>query len=114
MTCEVFGSASITGSGLFLSVSSGNSLSGNFLIRSFTINSANSLLFIVTASSGGNRDSGFARLTLHSTTGSVTRRRPLTNSTTAINSLSFNYYDFNLTAAQVLATGSLNWLAIGE
>jgi len=114
MSSEVFGSASITGSGLFLSVSSGSFLSGNFLSRSFTNNSANSLVFSVTASSGGNRGSGFARLTLHSTTGSVTRRRPLTNSTTASNSFSFNFYDFNLTAAQVLATGSLNWLAIGE
>ncbi len=105
--------ASITGSGLFFTSGSGTSL-----VRSHT-RSSNLLSFSVTAGfipgSVGTPGAGSsASLTLNSVTGSVTRQRPLTNSTTAANSFSFNYYDFTLTAAQVLATGSLNWIAIGE
>lgn len=41
-------------------------------------------------------------------------RKPRANSTTAQNSFKLNYYNYNLTAAQVLATGSLHWMAIGQ
>lgn len=43
----------------------------------------------------------------------IKRRRALTNSTTPVNSCYINYYGWTLTSAQVLATGNLNWLAIG-
>jgi hypothetical protein len=107
------GSAQVSGSGVFHSIGSNALQEQNNLVRSFT-NSSNSLTFSARGSTSGSTTNGTAEITLHSATGVVTRRRPLTNSTTANNSFSFNYYDFDLTAAQVLATGSLNWLAIGE
>lgn len=42
------------------------------------------------------------------------RRTPSANSSTANNTYTLGSYTYNLTAAEVLATGSLNWLAIGE
>jgi hypothetical protein len=107
------GSAQVSGSGVFHSIGSNALQEQNNLVRSFT-NSSNSLTFSARGSTSGSTTNGTAEITLHSATGVVTRRRPLTNSTTANNSFSFNYYDFDLAAAQVLATGSLNWLAIGE
>jgi hypothetical protein len=107
------GSAQVSGSGVFHSVGSNAFQEQNNLVRSFT-NSSNSLTFSARGNDFISTTLGTAEITLHSATGVVTRRRPLTNSTTANNSFSFNYYDFDLTAAQVLATGSLNWLAIGE
>lgn len=107
------GSARVSGLGLFHSIGSNASAQQNNVVRSVT-NSSNSLTFFALGSNTGSTSTGTAELTLQSLTGSVTRRRPLTNSTTASNSFSFNYYDFNLTASQVLATGTLNWIAIGE
>ena len=108
-----FGVAEVSGSSIFHSIGANTSASGNFITKTYT-RSDNNLAFIVRGSNIGTTSYGTARLTLHSTTAVVTRQRPLTNSTTASNSFSLNYYDFNLSSAQVLATGSLNWLAIGE
>jgi hypothetical protein len=44
----------------------------------------------------------------------ITRRRPIANSTTANNNYQFNSYAYALTSAQVLASGSLNWIALGD
>ena len=44
----------------------------------------------------------------------VYSRQLVTNSTTASNNFQFNSYAFTLTASQVLATGSLNWVALGD
>lgn len=44
----------------------------------------------------------------------VYRRQIVSNSTTPSNSFILNSFSYSLTAAQVLATGSLNWIAIGE
>jgi hypothetical protein len=107
------GSAQVSGSGVFHSIGSNALQEQNNLVRSFS-NSSNSLTFSARGSTSGSSSNGTAEITLHSATGVVTRQRPLTNSTTASNSFSFNYYDFNLSSAQVLATGTLNWLAIGE
>ena len=108
-----FGGASVSGSSIFHSIGTNTSASGNFITKTYT-RSNNLLTFSATGYNIGATSYATARLTLHSTTAVVTRQRPLTNSTTASNSFSFNYYDFNLSSAQVLATGSLNWLAIGE
>ena len=105
--------AQVYGSGVFESVGPNSFIERTNLSKTFTA-SSNSLLFSAQGSTFGSSSSGSAEITLHSATGIVTRRRPLTNSTTASNSFSFNYYDYNLTSAQVLATGTLNWIAIGE
>lgn len=44
----------------------------------------------------------------------IYRRTPVANSTTPANVYTLSSYTYNLTAAEVLATGSLNWIAIGE
>lgn len=44
----------------------------------------------------------------------VYRRTPQANSTIAVNTFAFDNYGYSLSAAQVLASGTLNWLAIGE
>lgn len=44
----------------------------------------------------------------------VYRRQIVSNSTTPSNSFILNSFSYSLTAAQVLATGSMNWIAIGE
>jgi len=75
---------------------------------------------IATASAtGGNPDGTFVRSVSSSTTISgmqavVKTRKAQVNSTTASNTFTFNSYTFALTSAQVLATGTLNWIAIGE
>jgi hypothetical protein len=107
-----FGSASVSGSGIFHSIGSNTSASGDFISRSYS--RSNNLLSFTATGYSISVSYATARLTLHSVTGVVTRQRPLTNSTTASNSFSFNYYDYNLTSAEVLATGTLNWIAIGE
>ena len=55
-----------------------------------------------------------ASLTLHSATAYWRIRTPNAASSTAENNFSFNSYSFSLTSAQVLASGTLNWVAIGE
>jgi hypothetical protein len=44
----------------------------------------------------------------------VWRRQPLANSTTPSNTFRLDSYNYTLTSAQVLATGSLNWVAVGD
>ena len=44
----------------------------------------------------------------------VSSRQLITNTTTANNNFQFNSYAYTLTSAQVLATGSLNWVALGD
>lgn len=101
-------SASITGSSLgFLSAGSGSNLT-----RTHT--SDLTLSFTATAGVGSFNSGSYAMIALTGLTGTVSRRRALTNSSTASNTFSFNYYNFNLATAQVLAEGSLNWVAVGD
>lgn len=72
----------------------------------------NSLIFSVSATPGAG--SAIARIELFSASSTISIRRPLTNSTAATNRFTFNNYGFNLTSAQVLATGSLSWVAVGD
>ena len=44
----------------------------------------------------------------------VKSRRPVANSTTASNTFSLQSYIYELSTAQVLASGSVNWIAIGD
>lgn len=44
----------------------------------------------------------------------VYRQKPVANTTTPVNNSLINSYNFNLASAQVLATGTLNWLAVGD
>lgn len=44
----------------------------------------------------------------------IYRRTPVTNTTTPSNTFILNSYTYDLSSAQVLATGSMNWMAVGE
>ena len=102
-----YASATITGSGL-------NLFSGSATNQTRTYTSNLTLTFSATAGVGSFNSGSYAKLELLSLTGTVSRRRALTNSTTAVNSFSLNYYNFSLSSSQVLAEGSLNWVALGE
>jgi len=41
-------------------------------------------------------------------------RKPITNSTTPQNGFRFNYFDYDLSSAQIITPGVLNWLAVGD
>ena len=74
----------------------------------------NALDFTATSSPGGVNSLVSAKLWLRSATMTVQRRQLAANSAIAQNSFQFNSYGYTLTSAQVLATGSLNWVAIGD
>jgi len=42
------------------------------------------------------------------------RRKLIVNSTTAVNNFNFDSYAYSLTSNEVLATGTLNWVALGD
>lgn len=53
-------------------------------------------------------------VTLKNQSAVIKRRTLIPNSTTPVNFTQLSSYSYNLTSAQVLATGSLNWLAVGR
>lgn len=53
-------------------------------------------------------------LTLSAISAVIKRRTPIANSTTPENTFTLASYTYALTTAQVLATGSINWMAVGE
>jgi hypothetical protein len=89
----------------------GSTLSGDNVTVS---TSTSTLLFGATSSPSGIGSTAIAQLTLRSATMTVQRRQAIANSTTAANSFQFNSYGYALTDAKELATGSLNWVAIGD
>lgn len=56
---------------------------------------------------------GQMKVGLRNGSASISIRQLVTNSTTPSNSSTFQSYSYNLTSSQVLATGTLNWMAIG-
>ena len=67
--------------------------------------------FVVNLSVG---TSSAASFTLYTVNATIYTRKPKTNSTTAVNTYTVGYYNYSLSSAQVLATGTLNWIAIGD
>lgn len=114
MECEFGGSsrAEISGGGILYQ---NQNSSGSNITKSWNNRSSNTLTFIVLAyfDSLGPRYSS-ASLTLHSATAYWRIRTPNAASSTAENNFSFNSYSFSLASADVLADGTLNWVAIGE
>lgn len=103
------GNCSIAGDEFYLfSNGSGSNLSAS------STNSSNTLSFTLSSTFDAFGQGAYVTMTMHSVTGTVTRRRPAPSSTTPSNTFSLNSYSYELTSAQVLATGTLNWVAIGE
>jgi len=107
------GITTITGSGLDLSANTG----GYTTTASKTyVGTTSALTFSLYATVVGGISNGqaYAELQVYSMSGTVTRRRPVPTSTTAVNNFQLNYYNYSLTSSQVLATGTLNWIALGD
>ena len=103
-------SASISGSGIYKFVGSNESNSQSNQSQTYT----GGLTLSWNLAAGTLLYSATIRLDLHSMSGTVSRRQVQTNSATSANTFAVNSYNFSLSSAQVLATGSLNWIAIGE
>lgn len=109
------GSATITGGGIYHSVRGTNgSAFGTGLVAEYNAGS-NFLRFTLYGSTPqGSLYSGYAYLAVHSTQMTVTRSQAVSNSTTPVNSFLLSGYNYSLTSAQMLASGSLSWIALGE
>lgn len=68
--------------------------------------------YVSSGSTGGA--TADARVKIQSGSATIKSRRLVTNSTTPSNSALFKSYSYSLSSALVLATGQLNWLAVGE
>jgi hypothetical protein len=62
----------------------------------------------------GSSAAGSAYVNAISAVTTVKLRTPSSNSTTPSNNFTFGSYGYSLSTATVLATGSLNWIAIGD
>ncbi len=101
--------ASVSGGGISHTLTGSASQSGTGLSQSGYIASSNNLT--LTAVAPDTAQCWIRGLTVNAT---YTRKRVIANSTTPANSSLFNNYQYALTAAQVLATGTLNWIALGQ
>ena len=107
-TASSGGSASVSAPGL--SIGSNGSGSSSVNATGYTTNS-----FVATAHAASDYLHGAsASLTIGTITATIVRHQPATNSTTPVNVFNFNSYAYDLSSATVLATGSLNWIAIGN
>ena len=61
-----------------------------------------------------NPGGGQAAVRIKNGTATISIRQLVTNSATPSNSSTFQGYSYSLTSAQVLASGTLNWMAIGD
>jgi len=107
---SVTGSASVSGPGVFQTSGGDFNLTGTYN-GSFSTGSWQSFVRL-TASQ--NNSQSRARAIVKTASATISRRRLAANSTTATNNFQFNSYNYTLTSAQVLATGSLNWIALGD
>lgn len=55
-----------------------------------------------------------AKLKFRNASATIYIRKPKANTTTPNNMFRFTSYDFELSEAEIVATGSINWIAIGE
>lgn len=102
--------ATITGGGLALSWSG----SGNNIQATYS-SSTNSLVFeLYTKYDSFFRTSGAGSFTINSVTATFNYRRIVANTTTPSNLYILNSNSYALSTAQVLAEGSLNWVAMGD
>ena len=108
------GSVTVDGSLVKASTSTGTSGSGTKTrtSSSYNVNELDLSMQITALGSGFGGENMYAQLSNGSAT--IKSRQAKPNSTTAANTFSLNSYTYELPSAQVLATGTLNWVAIGE
>jgi hypothetical protein len=93
--------------------------SGGSISSFTTITNNNEASYNVSALEGEMNAEGFfgeglVRLALKNGSATIRSRKLLTNSTTASNSYNYLSFDYTLSSAQIIASGVLNWLAVGE
>jgi len=93
--------------------------SGGSISSFTTITNNNEASYNVSALEGemnsvGVFGAGLVRLALKNGSATIRSRKLLTNSTTASNSYNYLSFDYTLSSSQIIASGVLNWLAVGE
>jgi hypothetical protein len=93
--------------------------SGGSISSFTTITKNNEAPYNVSALEGEMNPKGFfgegtVRLALKNGSATIRSRKLPTNSTTASNSYNYLSFDYTLSSAQIIASGVLNWLAVGE
>lgn len=85
-------------------------------VKSITVtrNSSSNTITASMSASGNLFGAASASVYLYSAYATFSLRKPQTNSTTAANTFQFNSYGYALSSATVLATGTLNWIAVGD
>jgi len=91
--------------------SNGGSVSANGLTAN--INRHNNLVYTAQTNTGAF-DSASASITLRSASITINRRRAITQTAATTNHFNLVSRTVNIAGAQVLATGTLNWMAVGE
>lgn len=89
--------------------SDGSVALNNYTTKTFNAASYSSSISLSNSVSGA----GIAKSGLKNATATIYSRRPTQNTTTPSNTYKLDSYSFNLSSAQVLAAGTLNWMAIG-
>lgn len=62
---------------------------------------------------GAINQSAQTDISVRNITATISLRKPIANSTTPDNGYRFDYYDYNLTTAEIISEGVLNWIAVG-
>jgi len=97
---------------LYTSLSDGSSTLGNYATKTFSTGSYSPSISL-TNTVYSNGAAAIAKSGLKNATATIYSRRPTPNTTTPSNTYKLDSYNFNLSSAQVLASGTLNWMAIG-
>lgn len=113
------GGASVTGPGLSQSISGAGTLGSSAMTVNNTATYSTGswsagINLTISAQGGGVSTNAQAKARIVNATASISRRQPVANSTTPQDQYRFDSYNYTLTSAQVLATGSLNWVAVGD
>jgi hypothetical protein len=94
-----------------------NNYTSTPISRSYTLTTssyANNITVRMNKATGGTTTTNYWGVELSAATVTIYLRQVVTNSTTPSNSDTFQNYGYSLNTAQVLATGSLQWIATGE
>lgn len=110
-TLQAFGAGAQT---FYWYYSGGNNPPASSGSKNYTLSLSSNYTGATNSVSISGYSSGSMTQAITSYTATIRWRKPQVNSTTAVNNFTVQSYNYSLTSAQVLATGNLNWVALGE